>query len=88
MWFWHLFVFVVNREEEIASLQKLKEREWEEFETEREKIIKDHEEKKAATMRRYWDEQLELKKELEKELTLLMEKYSPTGLRENSTNNL
>lgn len=79
---------VGHREEEIASLQKLKEREWEEFETEREKIIKDHEGKKAATMRRYWDEQLELKKELEKELTLLMEKYSPTGLRENSTNNL
>lgn len=49
----------------------------EDFVTERENLIKVHEEKMAAMKRKHWDEEVELEKEFNAELTQLMEKYSP-----------
>ncbi|KAG5000588.1 hypothetical protein JHK87_021660 [Glycine soja] len=43
---------------------------------EREKIKKIHEEKKLALKKKQWQEQVELEKELENELTQLMDKYN------------
>ena len=45
------------------------------FEAEREKIIKIHEEKRLA-LKKQWQEQVELEKELENERTQLMDKYT------------
>ena len=46
------------------------------FEAEREKIIKIHEEKRLALKKKHWQEQVELGKELENERTQLMDKYT------------
>lgn len=51
----------------------------EDFVGERDKLIKSHEEKMAAMRRRHWEEEVELEKEFDADLTRLMEKYSPHG---------
>lgn len=48
-----------------------------EFEEEREKLVKMHEEKKAELKSRYWKEEIELEKGFDAELARLMEKYTP-----------
>lgn len=53
-----------------------------EFEEEREKLMKWHEEKKAEMKNRYWKEELELEEGLNTELTRLMDKYTTKGLSE------
>ncbi|KAK9078487.1 hypothetical protein SSX86_002544 [Deinandra increscens subsp. villosa] len=54
------------------KLEKMKE-----FEEEREKLMKMHEEKKTEMKTRHWKEEIELEKGFNDELTLLMDKYSP-----------
>lgn len=54
----------------------------EEFDVEREKLMKSHQEIRLAITQRYWEELVELEKGFEKELNLLMEKYTPECLDE------
>ncbi|KAF2293749.1 hypothetical protein GH714_004468 [Hevea brasiliensis] len=65
-----------NRMEDMVSFIKSQDKEIEEFEAERKKLIESHEDKKSSIMKRYWEELLELEKELENELNQLMEKYN------------
>lgn len=66
----------INRVENISSFLKPQDKEMKQFEAEREKIKKIHEEKKLALKKKQWQEQVELEKELENELTQLMDKYN------------
>lgn len=59
----------------MVSFIKFQDKEMEEFEAERKKLIKNHEDKKSSIMKRYWEEILDLEKDLETELNQLMEKY-------------
>ncbi|XP_042374481.1 protein SUPPRESSOR OF GENE SILENCING 3 homolog [Zingiber officinale] len=65
------------RKEEIARFINNQAKGVEEFEAEREKLIKVHEEKKVELRRRYLEEEVKLEKEFDDALTKLMEKYSP-----------
>lgn len=73
----HLILFLSlslsYRQEEIASQSKGIE----EFEAEREKLVRAHDEKKAELKRKYLAAEVELEKELDAALTQLMEKYTP-----------
>lgn len=71
------FSFLVYRAEEIANYIKFQDKEMEAFVEERDKLIKIQEEKKAAMKRRQWEEEVELEKEFDAQLTQLMDKYSP-----------
>lgn len=62
--------------EEIAEFIQLQEKEMEEFVAKRELLEKRHQEKRAATKKRRWVEDVELEKEFKTELTQLMESYS------------
>ena len=55
----------INRVENISSFLKPQDKEMKQFEAEREKIKKIHEEKKLALKKKQWQEQVELEKELE-----------------------
>ncbi|KAM0017701.1 putative XS domain, protein SUPPRESSOR OF GENE SILENCING 3 [Helianthus debilis subsp. tardiflorus] len=55
----------------------LKLEEMKEFEEEREKLMKLHEEKMAEMKSRHWNEEIELEKGLNAELSRLMDKYTP-----------
>ena len=48
-----------------------------EFEDEREKLMKLHEEKMAEMKSRHWKEEIELEEGFNAELTQLMDKYTP-----------
>lgn len=71
-----LFHFLL-RGEDVAKFIQFQEKEMEEFVAEREELIKVHGENMAAMKRRHWDEEVELEKEFNAELTQLMAKYSP-----------
>ncbi|KAF5469669.1 hypothetical protein F2P56_013724 [Juglans regia] len=75
------------RVEEIEKYIKLQDREMEDFAEERDKLIKVHEEKMAAMKRRHWEEEVELEKEFNAELTQLMDKYTPPQRPDDSTTN-
>ena len=60
----------------------------EKFDAEREKLMKSHQDRRLAITQRYWEELVELEKGFEKELTLLMEKYAPDCLDEETTDSL
>ena len=49
----------------------------EEFEAEREKLIKLHEDEIIAMKRKHWEEEVELEKKFDAELDQLMDKYTP-----------
>lgn len=66
-----------GRGEDVAKFIQFQEKEMEEFVAEREELIKVHGENMAAMKRRHWDEEVELEKEFNAELTQLMAKYSP-----------
>ncbi|KAF8664038.1 hypothetical protein HU200_054945 [Digitaria exilis] len=53
-----------------------------EFETERDELIKAHEEKKMKLKKEYMEKEVELEKELDAELTSLMEKHRPPAREE------
>lgn len=69
--------FIGCRAEEIANFIELQDKEMEDFVGEREKLIKEHEDKMAAMKRRHWDEEVKLEKEFDAQLASLMKKYSP-----------
>ncbi|GMI87976.1 hypothetical protein HRI_002466900 [Hibiscus trionum] len=60
----------------------------EEFEAEREKLMKSHQDRRLAITQRYWEELVELEEGFEKELTLLMGKYNPDCPEEETTDSL
>lgn len=74
-------------EEKMRSLT-IQERKMEEFDAEREKLMKSHQDRRLAITQRYWEELVELEEGFEKELTLLMEKYTPDCLDEETTSSL
>ncbi|KAK9291742.1 hypothetical protein L1049_019692 [Liquidambar formosana] len=66
-----------RRAEEVAKFIKFQDKEIEEFVTEREKLIEIHEGRKVEMKRRHWEEEVELEREFDAELSRLMEKYTP-----------
>ncbi|KAE8696264.1 SGS3-like protein [Hibiscus syriacus] len=68
-----------RRVDEIAKFIKFQDDEMQAFVGERDKLIKTHEEKMAAMRQRHWQEEVELEKEFDSELSQLMEKYTPDG---------
>ena len=62
---------------DINRFIKIQDKEMEEFKVERKKLIRKHEDEKAALMKIYWEELLGLEKEFKNELTLLIDKYTP-----------
>ncbi|KAG6780253.1 hypothetical protein POTOM_013107 [Populus tomentosa] len=67
----------VDRVKDISRFIKIQDKEMEEFEAERKKLIRRHGDEKAALMKIYLEELLVLEKEFEDELTLLIDKYTP-----------
>ncbi|MBA0690184.1 hypothetical protein Goari_007877, partial [Gossypium aridum] len=67
-----------RRADEIAKFIKLQDEEMEAFVSERDKLITVHKEKMAAMRQRHRQEEVELEKEFDTELSRLMEKYTPT----------
>ncbi|XP_010521614.1 PREDICTED: protein SUPPRESSOR OF GENE SILENCING 3 [Tarenaya hassleriana] len=66
-----------RRAEEISSFIEFQEKEMDEFVREREKLIEEHEKKMAEMRQRHYEEELELEREFDDSLNLLMDKYSP-----------
>ncbi|XP_045817482.1 protein SUPPRESSOR OF GENE SILENCING 3-like [Trifolium pratense] len=62
--------------EKISSFIKSQDKDMRQFEAERDDILKINEEKKLALKKKYWQELVELEKELENELSELMNKYT------------
>ncbi|XP_022749225.1 protein SUPPRESSOR OF GENE SILENCING 3-like [Durio zibethinus] len=87
---------LTNNEDEYSATEMeektrsiiIQEKRMEEFDTEREKLMKSHQDRRLAITQRYWEKLIELEKGFEKELTLLMEKYTPDCLDEETTNSL
>ncbi|XP_042494172.1 protein SUPPRESSOR OF GENE SILENCING 3-like [Macadamia integrifolia] len=75
------------RSEEIARFIHAQEKEVEEFEAEREKLIRLHETKKAEMKMRHYAEEIELEKEFETSMTELMSKYTPGHSKEGNDSN-
>ncbi|XVE67343.1 hypothetical protein DITRI_Ditri08aG0152900 [Diplodiscus trichospermus] len=74
--------------EEKMGFLIVQEKKMEEFNAEREKLMKSHQDGRLAITERYWEELIELEKGYEKELTLLMKKCTPDCLDEETTNSL
>ncbi|KAK8481967.1 hypothetical protein V6N13_144666 [Hibiscus sabdariffa] len=68
-----------RRADEIAKFIKFQEEEMEAFVGEREQLISVHEKKMVEMRRRHREEEVELEKEFDMELSRLMEKYTPDG---------
>ncbi|XVE94031.1 hypothetical protein REPUB_Repub01dG0245100 [Reevesia pubescens] len=66
----------------------IQDKKMEEYDAEREKLMKSRQDRTLAITQRYWDELIEIEKGFEKELTLLMEKYTPDCLEEEAINSL
>ncbi|KAK8567860.1 hypothetical protein V6N13_105807 [Hibiscus sabdariffa] len=64
------------------------EKKMEEFEAEREKLMKSHQDRRLAVTQRYWEELIELEEGFEKELIFLMGKYNPDCPEEETTDSL
>jgi len=56
------------------------------FVAERDKLIKAHEKKMVGMRERHWQEEVELEKEFDAELSHLMEKYTLDGSKVNASN--
>ncbi|CAN1342659.1 Protein SUPPRESSOR OF GENE SILENCING 3 [Linum perenne] len=67
----------VFRVEEVSKFIQLQEKEMDEFVEEREKLVKLHEEKYVAMRRKHWEDEVDLEKEFDLQLTDLMNKYTP-----------
>ncbi|GAB4855788.1 Protein SUPPRESSOR OF GENE SILENCING [Ancistrocladus abbreviatus] len=65
------------RTKDVVNFIKLQDKEMEGFVAEREKLERMHEEKKMEMKRRHWAEELELAREFDAALTMLMERYTP-----------
>ncbi|PON84003.1 Zinc finger-XS domain containing protein [Trema orientale] len=77
-------VEIHQRDEEISKFIKSQDKDMEDYVEEREKLIKAHEEKFNAMRRRHWEDEVELEKEFNAELTHLMDKYSPLHPKDTS----
>ncbi|EOX92792.1 XS domain-containing protein / XS zinc finger domain-containing protein-related isoform 2 [Theobroma cacao] len=75
-----------RRASEIAKFIKFQNEEMEAFVAERDKLIKVHEEKMTAMRQRHWNEEVELEKEFDSELSHLMEKYTPDSTKVSTKN--
>ncbi|WOL14274.1 hypothetical protein Cni_G23054 [Canna indica] len=73
------------RKEEFARFVNNQAKGVEEFEAEREKLIKAHEEKKFELRRTYLEDEVKLEKEFDAALTKLMEKFSPNTFEASSS---
>ena len=80
------FLFLICRADEIAKFIKFQDEEMEAFVAERDKLIKLHEEKMTAMRQRHWQEEVELEKESDTELSRLMEKYTPDSSKVSTGN--
>ncbi|TYH86971.1 hypothetical protein ES332_D01G081400v1 [Gossypium tomentosum] len=68
------------------SFEKLFDEEMQAFVAERDKLIKAHEKKMVSMRERHWQEEVELEKEFDAELSHLMEKYTLDGSKVNAGN--
>lgn len=68
------------RAAEVVKFIESQEKEMEDFVLERDLMIKAHEDKMAAMKTRHWEEEVELEKGFDADLTKLMEKYAPHHL--------
>ncbi|KAG4180264.1 hypothetical protein ERO13_A10G158700v2 [Gossypium hirsutum] len=75
-----------HRADEIAKFIKFQDEEMQAFVAERDKLIRAHEEKMVGMRERHWQEEVELEKEFDAELSHLMEKYTPDGSKVNTGN--
>ncbi|KAK4567256.1 hypothetical protein RGQ29_003172 [Quercus rubra] len=66
-----------RRAEEIEKFIQCQDKEMEVFVSQRDNLVKIHEEKIAAMKKRHWEEEVELEKEFDAELAQLMSQYSP-----------
>lgn len=83
--FWGTFSAKKSRKEETAWFIDSPVKDVREFEAEREKLIRSHEERKVELRRKHLAEEAELEKELDAALTKLKELYSPSSFFEAST---
>ncbi|KAK8276264.1 hypothetical protein V6Z11_D10G187700 [Gossypium hirsutum] len=65
--------------DEIEKFIKFQDEEMQAFVAERDKLIKAHEKKMVGMRERHWQEEVELEKEFDAELSHLMEKYTLDG---------
>ncbi|KAK4721489.1 hypothetical protein R3W88_011722 [Solanum pinnatisectum] len=65
------------RADKVAKFIKLQDKEMEEFVEERENLMRTHDDRIAALRCKYWEEEVELERKFDLELSKLMEKYSP-----------
>ncbi|TYI73762.1 hypothetical protein E1A91_D07G152300v1, partial [Gossypium mustelinum] len=75
-----------RRADEIAKFIKFQDEEMQAFVAERDKLIKAHEKKMVGMRERHWQEEVELEKEFDAELSHLMEKYTLDGSKVNASN--
>ncbi|XP_075661316.1 protein SUPPRESSOR OF GENE SILENCING 3 [Castanea sativa] len=66
-----------RRAEEIEKFIECQDKEMEVFVSQRDNLVKIHEEKIAAMKKRHWEEEVEVEKEFDAELAQLMSQYSP-----------
>ncbi|KAF7842685.1 protein SUPPRESSOR OF GENE SILENCING 3-like [Senna tora] len=62
--------------ERISSFTRLQDKQMRKFEAERDKLAKIHEDKKLGLKKKLWQEEVELEKEFENEMTKLMDKFT------------
>ncbi|XP_047311589.1 protein SUPPRESSOR OF GENE SILENCING 3-like [Impatiens glandulifera] len=67
--------------DEITKFIKTQDKEMKEFETERENLIRSHDEKKNEMKKKHWEEEVALENMFDSELNLLMEKYTPAMVK-------
>ncbi|KAB2009692.1 hypothetical protein ES319_D10G184800v1 [Gossypium barbadense] len=72
--------------DEIEKFIKFQDEEMQAFVAERDKLIKAHEKKMVGMRERHWQEEVELEKEFDAELSHLMEKYTLDGSKFNASN--
>ncbi|KAG8373214.1 hypothetical protein BUALT_Bualt11G0000300 [Buddleja alternifolia] len=68
-----------RRAEEIAKFIQLQDKEMEEFDNERDKLMKAHEARMMELKHRYRQEEMALEKDFDESFNKLMEKYTPSG---------
>ena len=66
------------RMDDYLKFVEVQDKEMENFVGEKEKLLLAHEESIAAMRRRHWEEEVQMEKKFDEELTKLMEKYSPS----------
>lgn len=79
-WYFSICFFLLHlchREEEIAKFINSQSRGIEEFEAEREKLMRAFNDGKNEMKQRHFDEEVEFEKKIDAALTKLMEKYAP-----------